>query len=272
MCIYHNALDRSCLDDALYSLSILNRNETNHLVNRLWLNTIIGDNRMAADTPPMTTLNTQNRMNLVRFLRLGQHYQASSLWKNAEIAYQNAMYLFPERPDPYLKLGSLYLSQDRYHDAFTILDKGITASEEKAQLLLQKGFAYLRAGNFQEALEQFRNCKEWNDMFGGLLYSEPSQLHYFTGEALLRLGQLDQAIREYTIAIQLDQGLEWAWPTYAAYVGLGDVYLRQNDFAQALDAYNQANAIALEGDQKRVVQKRLQQLNILQAAPNLFNF
>jgi len=269
LCVYRQPTDASCLEVASRSLSILEETQVANPIDFLWLNIIIGNQEQASTIVGEIPDGQEDPSTIIRFIRLGDLYLAASMWKHSEISYRSVLTLFPDRPESYLKLATLYLSQERYEDALDVLDNGIVSSpKELSRLIFQRGFVYLRSGNSQAALEEFIRCRVWNDAHGGLAYSEPNQLHYFMGEALLRIGQLDQAIPEYQLAIQLDPKLEWPWPTYAAYIGLGDVYIRQKKFAQALAAYEQAFAIALDGDQKILVQGRLQQLIRAQAAPD----
>lgn len=268
LCVYEQPTNVSCSEYASRSLSILEDLRDANPLDLYWLNLILGNLDQASVMGGKISREQEDPITLLRFIRLGDLYLAASMWKYSEIAYRGVLILYPDRADPYLKLARLYLAQERYQDALTLLDHGIAASpKDLSRLLLQKGFVYFRTGDFQAALEEFIRCRTSNNSQGGLAYSEPNQLHYFTGEALLRLGQLEQAIPEYALAIQLDPNLDWPWPTYAAYVGLGDVYLRQKDFTKARAAYEQAYSIALEGDQQNLVLGRLEYLKATEASP-----
>jgi tetratricopeptide (TPR) repeat protein len=65
------------------------------------------------------------------------------------------------------------------------------------------------------------------------------------GNAYRRAGQLDQALEQYERAFRSIRDWELKYPHEGRlYEAVGDVYLRQNNFPQALESFKKALSIA----------------------------
>ncbi len=211
------------------------------------------------DRNPMTSDTIfRARMEIQRYTKLGDRYSTLGDLGRAERVYRAITILYPRDAKSYYQLGQFLRSQNRFSDAQTAIEQGIAVGPENAASgLLLKGFTFFSEGNWEDAISSFNQANQRFQTEGGLTYSEPSQLHYFWGEALRRLGKLDESSFEFLTAIEFDPERRWSWPTYAAYVGLGDIYLTKQDYTSAEAAYGTALNIADNDAQRIVVTQRI---------------
>jgi protein O-GlcNAc transferase len=82
---------------------------------------------------------------------LGQAYLDEKNYTEAISWFRTAIGRAPRYPDPYLGLAQALLATDRLDEAVVLLEGGVEAAPESAELRLALGQVYYRAGRFAEA-------------------------------------------------------------------------------------------------------------------------
>lgn len=125
---------------------------------------------------------------------LGDIHGAQGDWAKAELAYRQAVALAPRSVPPLLALGRA-LSRLGKHDEVVKALEGV-AAEGDPQLLAVVGSAQRRGGHFQKAVE----------IHGRLAQARPRAVesHLLLGADHFATGQWDEAIRDYTTALEID--------------------------------------------------------------------
>jgi len=137
------------------------------------------------------------KKNLVK----GLDYLALGLNEEAKEAFWRAISIFPQNPDAYVNLGTIYIEEGNYESADRVFAKAKALSNKdyyQREILLYnlglslfKQEAYLKAiANFKEALE---------------VYSGFSEAYYYLGRSLEATGQKEQAYVNVVIAKYLFQ-------------------------------------------------------------------
>ena len=160
----------------------------------------------------------------------------------------------------YLLLVSTYESQKKFVDANKILDEALGFNPNNHELLLNKVWNLRELGNLAEALSiasqmSVSNTSDWESLsLLALLYNDLEDyraaeenakkslrisidqpgLMMLLGQILRKQGHLDQAIEYFSkAAVESPQIIEPC-------LEIGDIYFDQQNFAEALDAYQEA--------------------------------
>ncbi len=162
--------------------------------------------------------------------------------------------------DGYLLLVSIYESQKKFLDAERIIEEALSFNPNHHELLINKVWIQRELGNLPEALKvasqmSIDNPNDW-EAFSllALLYndledyrtaeenakksmrinSDQPEIMMLLGQILKKQGQLDQAIEYFSKAAI-------ATPTIIdPCIEIGDIYFDQQNFPDALDAYQEA--------------------------------
>jgi tetratricopeptide (TPR) repeat protein len=203
---------------------------------------------------PAPEASARTNVRFRRFLILGAALERRSASGAAEQAYRAAIRLRPEIGEGYYRLGQFYVTQGRLAEALQQYARGAYADPSRAtQGQFLAGYAQFKARRWDDALESLRQSWATFQKVGGLDASQPNQCLYFIGEALLNLGQWQEAVHAYEQVVALPTAGQYAWPTYAAYVGLGDAYSYLAQPAAAAEAFDRALAAANADTQRAVV-------------------
>jgi len=162
--------------------------------------------------------------------------------------------------DGYLLLVSTYESQRKFIDANRIIDEALGFNPNQHDLLLNKVWNLRELGNLAEALSiasqmSVSNTSDWEALsLLALLYNDLEDfraaeenakkslrismdqpgLLMLLGQILRKQGHLDQAIEYFSkAAVESPQIIEPC-------LEIGDIYFDQQNFAEALDAYQEA--------------------------------
>jgi formylglycine-generating enzyme required for sulfatase activity/tetratricopeptide (TPR) repeat protein len=171
---------------------------------------------------------------------------------------------FPEESNFYIRLGTALMDTDKVNDALLLFETGAKLPAPDcvvADLHYWQGRAHLIAGNVEAALEAFTRSIEVNPhQFWGNYYRGKTRLektgnydgaildfekaleyddsltnlamaYHAMGIARLKKGDLEGAVREYTIAVYLHPD-RYRYRIYRA-----DVYLKQKKWEKARDDY-----------------------------------
>ncbi len=151
----------------------------------------------------------QDRARYEESLNRGHAYSWDQQWEEAVAEFKKAVAEFPAEPAPYAGIGMAYLELERLQEA---LD-----AYKQAARLAKGDVIYLRqVADVQEQLGRRR---------------EAGQTYMAIGEALLKQKLLDDAMNNWTRAVQLDPNL------LAGHQRLAAVYQRQGNVRAAIRAY-----------------------------------
>ncbi len=124
----------------------------------------------------------------------------------------------PECADAYLKLAEIYIGLRSYDAAETLLKEGIERIPEEYKLVYALGSLYFNLGEMDRALPLLKQLRSWRN---------PS-VHLALATILLDEGEFEDARSEVKAVIKGDA-------KYPDANGLlGRVYLKQNDFPNAI--------------------------------------
>jgi protein O-mannosyl-transferase len=119
-----------------------------------------------------------------------------------------------------------YTRNNVWKDDFTLWNDTIRKSPYKARPYSNRGNAYQRKGNFDQAIVDYSKAIEVNPSY--------AEGYYNRGLAYQNKGDINQAISDYNKAIEIN-------PNYSdAYNNRGSAYQHQGNFAQAFSDYNKA--------------------------------
>jgi protein O-mannosyl-transferase len=140
---------------------------------------------------------------------------------DAEISYKRALKLDPGSFNAVNNLGNIYSRTGR--DSLA-LDSYTTA------LAIRPG-DYMATFNLSQLYRKLGNDEQADSLLGGLERNELPQpvILLRRGRQFIEQGRLDSAMERFQRAVELDRNLMPAW------AGLGEVYLRQDSTARAID-------------------------------------
>jgi tetratricopeptide (TPR) repeat protein len=138
----------------------------------------------------------------------------------------------PEYAAAYLARGTEYLEQKAYQKALPDLERARQATPQDARIGSRLGAAWSGLKNYAKAVEALTAA----------LDLEPNDLDYVSrGRARKELGQLDDAVADFTEAIRLNPN------NAAAYASRGDLYMERDDVKHAIADFDQAIRIGTAG-------------------------
>lgn len=173
-----------------------------------------------------------------------------------QIAYDLAAQIAPTTALFWYQRGDFFAENGMPDKALESYRGGIQAQPEKAvDGYARLGALYYQLRRMDEALEAFQQVERM-ERARPILPNWRAQLVYFYIAEIYRSRQnWGDSIVYYQRA--LDAAQTSGWPTYAAFVGLGDVAAAQGDRAQAYALYTRALDFAATAAQRQVVQSRL---------------
>ena len=145
---------------------------------------------------------------------LGQVRAGDLLWDDhhsagAKIAFQEAVRMDPARPEARGRLGTMYLEEKQYAQAFAQWDAMLSGDPARPYGLYALGktaaLSGQRTGEGENALGAFLRAPG-SDPEG----PSPARAHLYLGMLLERRGDRDGARREYDMALHLDADLSEA--------------------------------------------------------------
>ena len=135
----------------------------------------------------------------------GKSYFNNGDFDRAIIAFDRALEQNPEQEDlPYIYSYKGHSLKDlqRYDEAISVLQQGCREDDERPDLYNLLGFCYFKKDDFQTAISHFERAVDLNPA-SAMDYANLGVNHN-------RLGNNDEAIRYFTIALTLDDSLDFA--------------------------------------------------------------
>ena len=123
----------------------------------------------------------------------------------ALVYFEKALSLDPEEEDlPYILsyMGSCLKELDRYEEAVHVLEKGLEEDEQRPDIHNSLGVCFFKLEMYEKAIKHFQRAVELNPA---------SAIDYANlGVNYHRLGKNDSAVEFLTLALTLDDGLDFA--------------------------------------------------------------
>lgn len=135
----------------------------------------------------------------------GKSYFNNGDFDRAIIAFDRALEQNPEQEDlPYIYSYKGHSLKDlqRYDEAISVLQQGCREDDERPDLYNLLGFCYFKKDDFKTAISHFERAVDLNPA-SAMDYANLGVNHN-------RLGNNDDAIRYFTIALSLDDSLDFA--------------------------------------------------------------
>jgi ribosomal protein S12 methylthiotransferase accessory factor len=123
----------------------------------------------------------------------------------ALIHFKNALRLNPEQEDLayiYSYMGNSYKDLEQYDDALTVLEKGLQEDEERPDIYNMKGVCFFKKEEYAKAVQCFERAVALNPS-SAMDYANLGVNHR-------RLGNKDEAVHFFTLALSLDPEIEFA--------------------------------------------------------------
>jgi Tfp pilus assembly protein PilF len=170
-------------------------------------------------------------------LLLGDAYQLSEQWDQADASYLSAIRLAPIWVKPRVNLGLSRLAQGKADEAIQTFESALSLDPKNVQAQLWKGDAQLRTGQNRKALMTFQQVYKVSD----IPVTVASQAMTGIGRAYANTRQDTAALDSLNTAQRLAPGD----PTPSAIIG--DIQLRNGDVNAAVSAYDTALRITRDG-------------------------
>lgn len=196
------------------------------------------------------------------WLNMANSYDRLGKYEQAEEAYATAANLAPDEEEIYLEWSICYFNQERYEAALACIEQALRINPESVQALWEQSDTLVRMGKFDEAaqvLEELVNrlpCN-WRALYNLARYYEMMDCYdkvrpiaeeltrlrpenedgyELLGNALVETGKLEEALEQYSRALEL-------CPTYwSVWANKGYVLLLLERFDEALPCYEQATS------------------------------
>lgn len=123
----------------------------------------------------------------------------------ALLHFEKALELSPEQEDlPYIYsyMGNCYKDLESYDQALTVLQKGLAEDEERPDMHNIMGVCYFKQAEYNKAVKSFERAVELNPA-SAMDYANLGVNHR-------RLGNKDEAVHFFTLALSLDSDIEFA--------------------------------------------------------------
>lgn len=167
---------------------------------------------------------------------IGEAYRFKGDFRNALEAYNQALRIDPDFGPPYLGLARARLLQDPNASIDELYEEAIKRDPNFGEIYLDRAIYYINRQELQQALSDLGIAER-------LLPGSPL-VYYYQARTYLALDNLDKA---KTAALKANQADPTMLPVYFT---LGEVYMAQEEYAEAIDvlqtfvAYDTRNATA----------------------------
>ena len=166
----------------------------------------------------------------VLYIKLGELHEAYDNLTEAAQIYEVATQMHPSYLPAYLHLGEVFIEQRALEKAVRVYEKAAEIAPDNAQVQIKLGVIYINQHQFDPAIAAFKRAIAV-DKTAPEAYNNLARLYAGLGK------EMQQAIH------LAQQAVAWA-PTAKHYDTLAYTYYRNSQYAQALDAINQAISLA----------------------------
>ena len=166
----------------------------------------------------------------VLYIKLGELHEAYDNLTEAAQIYQVATQMHPSYLSAYLHLGEVFIEQRDLEKAVRVYEKAAEIAPDNAHVQIKLGVIYINQRQFDPAIAAFKRAITVDDT--------AAEAHNNLARLYAGLG------KEMQQAIGLAQRAVALAPTAKHYDTLAYTYYRNAQYAQALDAVNQAISLA----------------------------
>ena len=126
-------------------------------------------------------------------------------------------------------LAQIHSDQGKFKEAIDVYKKALEVNPESPRILEQLAYTYEQSKDYKNAIETYQKALKADE--------DSLDLRKGLAQTLLEDGQQDQAEKEYLRILEADpdEGI--------AYLRLGQIYRKRQDFDKALENFNKANSI-----------------------------
>lgn len=202
----------------------------------------------AAGTAPEREAPTRSEASRPDPSKVDQIIEAAAVWLKrddpgrAGAIYKEAVSQYAGEPRLHTAYGDLLVVQRRFDEAYGQYTRALAAGEKNAPLEFTAGTVASMMGKPERAAEHYAAAQA----------IEPSNAEYalFLGQTQAKLGRLDEAKVSLLRVVKIDPKRAIAWGT------LGDIALRENNVAIALQHVGKAREIEPDAVVWRIVEAR----------------
>ncbi len=177
------------------------------------------------------------------FIDRANVYSAKEQYMLALVDYSKAIQLDTADYSVYLNRGLCYSQMERYDSAFTDWQRVLKHYQnagmqfpQSEKLYQSRAFAYLKAGRFQDAVNDYSHLIELNNI------APIPNTFFFRGIAYFKLKNYDAALADNTKAIAIDGNYR------EAYYNRAQVYFNLKKYQQSLDDMYTAKRLGYDID------------------------
>ncbi|GCC51036.1 hypothetical protein SanaruYs_12560 [Chryseotalea sanaruensis] len=165
------------------------------------------------------------------YVNKGIAHEKNGEFNKANSAYAKALEINPTHGLAYFNLQTLS-SKLNQTPSTNLLDSAIAHNSNLPYPYAERGYLYLKNGEYRQALVDYNRAIELN----------PKEADYYLNRGIIheKLKQFKEAYNDYSFVIKLDESLSSAW------LNRGNVLLRLNKEKLAIEDYSAA--IAFEND------------------------
>lgn len=150
---------------------------------------------------------------------LARAYKETDQLKKSASAYENFIFLVPDRNGAYLDLGNIYREMEEREKAITAFEQGLKVSP--GHFALRKALAETKF-----AIEEFESARK---LFSGIVETHPHnyKAHHYLGQIEEEKGNYQKALDRYSEAIKYNSRY------MTAYISRGKLFLEKEKLDQA---------------------------------------
>ena len=178
------------------------------------------------------------------YVKLGELHEAYDNLTEAAQIYEVATQVHPSYLPAYLHLGEVFIKQRALEKAVGMYKKAAEVAPDNAQVQIKLGVIYINQHEFEPAIAAFQRAIAV-DNTAAEAYNNLARLYAGLGKEMQRATHLAQ------------QAVALA-PTAKHYDTLAYTYYRNSQYAQALDAINQAISLAPNVDAYSKLRTKIQ--------------
>ena len=166
---------------------------------------------------------------LAAHIERGKRYDEIGSHELAIDEFLAAEKLDPENVDTLAHLAAAYGALGRFGEADLVIDRAIRLDPTSVQARVGEAILTFRRGLYAAAEVQLKQICERNPSHG--------PAHFYRGEALNRLGRVEEALETMERTVEIQPG------NWRAYHTLGILYDRKDDRERASEMYRQAREL-----------------------------
>jgi predicted O-linked N-acetylglucosamine transferase (SPINDLY family) len=149
-----------------------------------------------------------------------------NLMEDAKVQFLSTIKKYPDFPDAYFNLGTIFFNQEKYLDAENLLIKSIKLRDGYYEAIFNLGNLYRKTYKFDKAISLFNDCKK--------IYDQDHELYNSLGLCYQKKRNYKLAIDYFNIAIKIKPD------AHQIYNNLALAYFELKKFSEALNLFDRA--------------------------------